>query len=330
MISFQSRWLLLGLLVVPVVVALYWRAQRARSGRVARLAAEGLVQTPASQRHRYRRHVPFALFAVALTLIGIGVARPTARVTLPEREGTVILAFDVSNSMKATDLKPTRIDAAKAAARAFVEKQPSTIRIGVVAFGGSAITVLRPSNVKQEVLDAIDRLSVSGGTSLGQGLYTSLTTIAGKPLVIDESALSSDVGKIDIGYYPSSAIVVLSDGENTDRPDPLTLAKVASSAGVKIDTVGVGTQEGTVVQVDGFNVATALDPKLLGDIADVSDGHYDQAGDAAALASVYESIDLQFQRRHERREVTVVFALAAALLLGVGAGLSLVWSGRVV
>ena len=330
MISFQSPWLLLGLAVVPVAIFFYWRANRKRSGRVARLAADGLVPTAASQRHRVRRHLPFGLFAVALTLLGFALARPTARITLPERQGTVILAFDVSNSMGASDVEPTRLAAAKAAARAFVEKQPSSIRIGVVAFGGSAVTVLRPSSVKQEALDAIDRLSVSGGTSLGQGLYTSLSTIAGKPIVIDPKALSSDVGTIDIGYYPSSAIVVLSDGENTDRPDPLTLAKVASTAGVKIDTVGVGTQEGTVVQVDGFNVATALDPKLLTEIADVSDGHYHEASDAASLASVYKSIDLQFERRHERREVTVFFAFGAALLLAVGAGLSLVWFGRVV
>jgi len=330
MISFQSPWLLVGLLVVPALVALYWRAQRQRAGRVARLAAEGLVQTPSSQRHRYRRHLPFALFAIALTLLGVALARPTARVTLPERQGTVILAFDVSNSMKATDVEPTRIAAAQAAARAFVEQQPSSIRIGVVAFGGSAITVLRPSSIKQEALDAIDRLTVSGGTSLGQGLYTSLATIAGKPLVIDESALSSDGGTVDVGYYPSSAIVVFSDGENTDRPDPLALAKVASTAGVKIDTVGVGTEAGAVVQVDGFNIATALDPKLLTEIAEVSDGTYHGAGGAAALASIYKSIDLQFERRHERREVTVLFAAGAALLLALGAGLSLVWFGRVV
>ena len=137
---------------------------------------------------------------------------------LPQREGTVILAFDVSNSMRATDLEPTRIEAAKAAATAFAERQPRTIRIGVVAFGDSALTVLRPTDVKKDVVAAIRRLSPGGGTSLGQGLYTSLSAIAGKPLQIDESALESDGGEVDIGFFGSSAIVLLSDGENTSRP----------------------------------------------------------------------------------------------------------------
>ena len=313
-----------------MVVGFYWHANRQRSGRVARLAADGLVPTAATQRIRFRRHVPFTLFVIALTLLALALGRPTARLTLPEREGTVIIAIDVSNSMGAKDVKPTRIAAAKAAARAFVERQPKTVKIGVVAFGGSAVTVLRPSSVKQEVLDAIDRLSVSGGTSLGQGLYTSLSTIAGKPLVIDQAALSSDVGTIDIGYYGSSAIVVFSDGENTDRPNPLALAKLASGAGVRIDTVGLGTEAGTVLQVDGFNVATALNSKLLTGIATVTDGEYHPTTDAASLASIYKSIDLEFKRKRERREVTVFFALGGALLLAVGAALSLTWFGRVV
>ena len=141
------------------------------------------------------------------------------------------------------------------------------------------------------MIAAIKRLSVSGGTSLGQGLFTSLSAIAGKPLTIDESALESDAGDVNIGFFGSSAIVLLSDGENTSRPDPLKLAEVASSAGVRIHAIGVGTTEGTVVQIDGFSVATALDEDLLKEIAEVTDGTYDQAGDAAALAR-----DLQVDR----------------------------------
>ncbi len=242
----------------------------------------------------------------------------------------MILAFDVSNSMRAKDLEPTRIEAAKAAARAFVEQQPRSIRIGVVAFGDSAVTVLRPSNDKQEVIKAINRLSVSGGTSLGQGLFTSLRTIAGKPLTIDESQLDSDAGTVAIGYLGSSAIVLLSDGENTTRPDPLKIAEVASTAGVRVHAIGLGTEQGTVVEVDGFNVATALDADLLTEIANVTDGTYHQAADAGALTDVYESIDLEFKRVTKPREVTAVFAAAAGLLLALGAALSIVWFGRVI
>ncbi|MGZ8688654.1 MAG: VWA domain-containing protein, partial [Gaiellaceae bacterium] len=311
------------------LVAGYVWALRLRGGRAARLASEGLVPTSSTRRLR-RRHVPFALFAVALALACFALARPSADVALPVREATVILAFDVSNSMRAKDLEPTRIEAAKAAARAFVEEQPRSIRIGVVAFSDSAVTVLRPSNDKQEVIAAINRLSVSGGTSLGQGLFTSLRTIAGKPLTIDESQLDSDAGTVAIGYLGSSAIVLLSDGENTTRPDPLKIAEVASTAGVRVHAIGLGTEQGTVVEVDGFSVATALDADLLTEIANVTDGTYHQAADAGTLTEVYESIDLEFKRVTKQREMTAVFAAAAGLLLALGAALSIVWFGRVI
>ena len=194
LMSLGSPWMLLLLAVVPLLVLAYVSALRRRGRRAARLASEGLVPTTAGRRLR-RRHIPFALFAAGIALVVFGLARPTVNLPVPEREGTVILAFDVSNSMRAKDLQPSRIEAAKVAARAFVEKQPSTIKIGVVAFGDSAVTVLKPSNVKEDVLAAINRLSVSGGTSLGQGLFTSLSTIAGKPLKIDDSALESDAGQ---------------------------------------------------------------------------------------------------------------------------------------
>jgi Ca-activated chloride channel family protein len=328
--SLGSPWLLLSLAFVPVVVFFYWRALRRRARRSARLASEGLVATGTPRSGRRRRHVPFALFVAGLVLVGFALARPTMTITLPSREGTVILAFDVSNSMRADDLEPTRIAAAKVAARAFVAQQPRTIKIGVVAFGDSAVTMLRPSNVKAEVIAAINRLAVSGGTSLGQGLYTSLSAIAGKPLTIDESALETDRGDLDVGYFGSSAIVLLSDGENTTRPDPLKLAEVASTAGVHVHAIGLGTEQGTTIQVDGFSVSTALDADLLTEIAEISDGTYRQAGDAAALTEIYKSIDLEFKRIEKPREVTALFSALGGLLLALGSILSIVWLGRVI
>ena len=322
--------MLLTLLLVPLAVFGYRRLVGRRSGRAARLAADGLVPITPPRRARVRRHLPFALFVAALAAICVALAQPAMSFALPQREGTVILAFDVSNSMKATDLEPTRMKAAQAAATAFVERQPRTIKVGVVAFGDSALTVLRPTSVKEEALAAIKRLSISGGTSLGQGLFTSLTAIAGEQIVIDERVLESDGGDIDIGYFGSSAIVLLSDGENTTRLDPLKVAEVASTAGVRVHAIGLGTQEGTVVQIDGFNVATALDEPMLTEIANVTDGTYNQAGNAEALNAVYESIDLEFKRVEEERQVTALFAAAAGLLLAVGAFLSIVWFGRVI
>jgi Ca-activated chloride channel family protein len=328
--SLGSPWMLLWLACVPGLVLAYRWALRLRAQRPARLASEGLVQTAASRRVRWRRHVPFAIFATALALVGFALARPTVSVALPERQGTVILAFDVSNSMRADDLEPTRIDSAKAAATTFVERQPSSIRIGVVAFGDGAITALQPTNVKEDAIAAIKRLSVGGGTSLGQGLHTALGAIAGKPLKIDRAALERDDGAVNIGFFGSSAIVLLSDGENTSRLDPLRLAEVASTAGVRIHAIGVGTKEGTVLEIEGFSVATALDEGLLTEIAEVTDGSYEHAGDAAALAGIYESIDLEFKRVDEQREVTALFAAAGALLLALGSALSIVWFGRVI
>ena len=195
--SLGSPWLLLALVVVP---ALDRRVRRGRSG-CAPSAPPGSPPRGSCRRAHgdaYALAPPHPVRALRGGARARSPSRWRARsmnVTLPQREGTVILAFDVSNSMRAEDLEPTRIEAAKSAARGFVERQPSSIKIGVVAFGDSAVTVLRPSNVKEDVLAAINRLSVSGGTSLGQGLYTSLSAIAGKPLTIDESALDSDAGR---------------------------------------------------------------------------------------------------------------------------------------
>ena len=328
--SLGSPWMLLWLACVPTLVLMYGWTLRLRAQRSARLASEGLVQTAGNHRVRWQRHIPFALFVAALALVCFALARPTVSLALPERQGTVMLAFDVSNSMRADDLEPTRLEAAKQAATAFVERQPRTIRIGVVTFGDGAVTVLRPSKEKADVLAAIKRLSVGGGTSLGQGLYTSLEAIAGKPLTIDESALERDEGAVDIGFFGSSAIVLLSDGENTSRLDPLRLAEVASTAGVRIHAIGVGTEEGTVVEINGFSIATALDEGLLMEIAEVTDGTYEQAGDAAVLNRIYESIDLELKRVDEPREVTALFAAASGLLLVLGSVLSIAWFGRVI
>ena len=328
--TFGAPWMLLSLALVAALVVWYRRALQSRAGREARLATEGLVPTAAARRSRRRHHLPFALFVAALIAVCVALARPTFAVALPVREGTVILAFDVSNSMRAKDLQPSRIEAAKTAARSFVERQPRSVKIGVVAFGDSAVTVLRPSSDKDAVLAAINRLSVSGGTSLGQGIFTSLSAIAGKPIAIDPSALGSDAGTVDIGYYGSAAIVLLSDGENTTRPDPLRLAELASTAGVHIHTIGLGTEHGTVVDVDGFEVATALDRDLLTKIADVTDGSYHGAANTAALTSVYKTIDLHFKRVQKPREMTAAFAIAGGLLLAAASALSIAWLGRVV
>jgi Ca-activated chloride channel homolog len=331
--SLDWPWMLLGLVAVPVVVWWYRRLLRARAARSAELAALGLV-TPGAATTGWRRHLPPALLLAALVLLLTALARPEATVPQPRREGTVILAFDVSASMAATDLAPTRMEAAKTAARAFVARQPATVRIGVVAFGGTGLVTQEPTADRGRVLAAIARLDPDGGTALGSGLQTSLGAVVGQPVLVDAPSDSTDQGVEpqgpDLGYHSSAAIVLLSDGENTDGPDPIDVAELASSAGVRVYPIGIGRPEGTVLQIDGFQVATALDEPLLREIASRTDGRYFAAADEQALAGVYDSIDLAWTVEAEHIELTALLAAAAGLLLLVGAGLALTWFGRAV
>ena len=328
--SFLWPKMLIVLAVAPALVAGYVTLVRRRARRAGALAAQGFVPTAATLRRRRLRHVPFAFFFLAVILLLVAIARPAATFSLPHREGTVILAFDVSNSMAATDLAPTRMDAAKAAARTFVGKQPSTIKIGVVAFSDGGFVTQRPTDVRSDVLAAIDRLKPQGATSLGKGVFTALNAIAGKPIVLDDQAATGNFDNVDIGYYSSAAIVLLSDGENTSSPDPLEVAKLASAAGVRIFPIGIGSSDGTVVSIDGFNVATALDDTMLTNIASVTDGTYFHAADTASLNTIYGKIDLHFASEAKLTEITGAVAGISTLLLCLGAALSLMWFGRLV
>ena len=352
---------LLSLLAVPVLVVGYLALLRRRQRRITELGAQGFAASPSTQRLRRLRHVPYAMFLAGLTLLLAGLARPQTKITVPRREGTVILAFDVSNSMRASDLLPSRMDAAKEAAMAFVEKQPSSIRIGVVAFSDGSLVTQRPTTDRRAVQQAIRRLTPQGGTSIGQGIYASLQAIAGKSLDIDVPGLatgsaSSDAPTpesaspdtiapvpgnidaapdgglegVDIGYFGSGAIVLLSDGENTGDLDPASLAKLASTAGVKIYPVGIGSTEETIVELNGFQFATSLDEASLNAIADTTDGTYFRADSAASLAKIYKSIDLQWRREPQFTEITAIVAAGGSALLAIGAALSLLWVGRLV
>jgi len=328
--SFVWPGMLVLLLAVPVFVAAYVSLVRRRTERTRALAAQGFVPTASGRRGRWLRHVPFAFFFVAVVFLLVAFARPEVSFSLPHKEGTVILAFDVSNSMMAADLQPTRLDAAKAAAHTFVDKQPSSIKIGVVAFSDGGLVTQAPTDVRPDVLAAIDRLSPQGATSLGQGIFTALNAIAGKPINADLSNLGSDSSSVDIGYFSSAAIVLLSDGENTSAPDPLEVAKLASVAGVHIYPIGIGSPAGTVVKVNGFSEATALDEPTLQSIASVTNGVYFNAQDTAALNDIYKKLDLKLTSDGKKTEVTGLVTGIGAFLLVMGGALSLVWFGRLV
>jgi Ca-activated chloride channel homolog len=333
--TFTWPWMLVALAAVPALLVGYRRVLRGQAHRRADLGALGLV-TPTPTRPDRARHVVPVLFGAALTLMILALARPVASVAEPRREGTVILAFDVSTSMAAKDTKdtaPTRLEDAKAAARGFVDKQPSSIRMGVVAFGGSALVVQQPTTDKNQVRSAINRLAPQGDTALGRGILTSLGAIAGKAITAPGDTEGGNGDKTDetpIGYYGGTAIVMLTDGENTDGPDPLELADLASAAGVRIYPIGLGSTSGSVLEVDGFSIATALDEDTLKQIAQTTGGTYFSAADPGALAQVYDSIELTWTSRTVPREVTSLVAALATLLLLAGAGLSVLRSGRVI
>lgn len=300
---------------------LYGRLHR---DRARTLAAAGL--TPPG-RSGVRRHVPPALFLAALTLLLFAVARPEATVRIPRAEGTVILTFDVSNSMTAKDVAPTRLAAAQNAATGFVDAQPSTVDIGVVAFDQGATTTHTPTRNHEDAVAAIKRLRASGGTSIGQAILAALTAIVGQDVKLPD--LNSDAPKPLLGYWGSATIVLLSDGEDTGGPDALAAAQLAADAGVHIETVGVGTVAGTTIEVDGFQVATALDEDLLTQIAQSTNGSYHRAADAQSLDTIYRSLDLRITAKPELLELTGAVVGAAVLLLTIGGLLMISWYGRI-
>ena len=254
---------------------------------------------------------------------------------MPKLDGTVILAFDVSGSMAATDLAPTRMDAAKAAARTFVANQPATVRIGVVAFSDSGFSVQVPTNDPTMVLAAIDRLTPQRGTSIARGITESLATIAAADAdptagyytnrSPDPSAEPSPVPK---GTYTSAAIVLLSDGENNQQPDPLAAAQTAADRGVRIYTVGIGSAAGATLEIEGFKVHSQLDEATLQQVADMTGGTYYAAADAPGLSAIYAGIDTRLTIKPEEMEVTSLVAGVGLLILLVGGVASLAWVGR--
>jgi len=327
--SFIWPWMLLTLLLVPLLIGLYLRLLTRRRQVTAVLGSMGMVSSSSGGDVGLRRHIPPILFLIALTFLFIGLARPELFVNLPRVQGTVILAFDVSNSMAADDLEPTRIDAAKTAARLFVEDQPETVDIGVVAFSNGGLVVQPPTDDQTAILETIDRLSAQGSTSLAQGIFSSLNAIAGEAIALsDESMLEETSQPIDIGYYPSAVVVLLTDGENTESLDPLEIAQLAAEAGVRIFPIGIGSPEGTILEIDGFNILTQLDEAALQDIASLTNGAYYFADDEESLQEIYENIDLKLTVSGEKMEITAIVAGISLAFLLAGGLLSLLWFGR--
>ncbi len=326
--------MLVLLVLIPFFVALYIRLQQRRRRFATSFGSLGLVRATTQRGLNSRRHIPPALFMLSLTILIVALARPQAEVSLPRIEGTVILAFDVSGSMAADDLKPTRLEAAKAAARDFIERQPPTVQIGVVSFSDTGFAVQVPTNDQEAVLAAIDRLTPQRGTSLAYGILTSLNVIAvgnGQAtrfytnLTPTPTLTPTPVPK---GTSTNGVIVLLTDGENNESPDPLEAAQTAADRGVRIYTVGIGSAAGSIIHVEGLTVRTRLDEPLLKQIAQLTDGAYYNAESDQDLRNIYDTLNPQLIVKPEKTEITSIFAGASILVLLIGGVLSLRWFSR--
>lgn len=309
------------------------RRQRLEAAGMGAVAALASTSTAAV----LRRRLPPAVLVAGLVLAVVALGRPQGTVSVPREEGIVVLAFDVSGSMAATDLAPTRMDAARAAATAFVQRQPAGVLVGVVAFSDGGIAVQAPTRSQADVLAAIDRLRPQRGTSLGQGILVALHSIdlALNPPPTDyysnrspDPAPTPAPTPVPAGTHAPAVIVLLTDGENNEAPDPLAAAQSAADRGIRIDTIAIGSRAGADLLVDGFTIHTQPNPDLLARVADTTGGVAYEAGDASGLLAVYETLDTKLVIAPEAIELTGVVAGASALLLVVGGLLSLRWLGR--
>ncbi len=322
------------LLLIPLFVLLYIRIQQRRRRFVASYGGLGLVQEAAGRGLGMRRHIPPTLFLAGLTILIVALARPQTDVSLPRIEGTVILAFDVSGSMAADDLKPTRMEAAKAAARDFVGHQPRSVQIGIVAFSDSGIAVQVPTNEQDAIFASINRLTPQRGTSLANGIFASLNAIdaaKGQATQFYSSLTPTPAPTptpVPKGTYTSAVIVLLTDGENNESPNPLDAAQTAADRGVRVYTVGIGSTAGSILHIDGFTIRSRLDEETLQQIAQITDGTYYNAESEQDLRAIYDNLDPELVVKPEKTEVTSLFAGASILVFLIGGVFSLRWFSR--
>jgi Ca-activated chloride channel family protein len=333
--SFIWPGMLLFLLSVPVLVVIYLRIQQRRRRFSASFSSLGLVREAEARPLNRRRHIPSVLFIAGLAILLLAMARPQAVVSLPRVEGTVILAFDVSGSMAADDIQPTRMEAAKTAAQNFIKDQPLSVQIGVVAFSDSGFSVQAPTNDQAAILAAVSRLAPTRGTSLGNGIQAALHTIAAANVVpaprfyTNATPLPTPTPTpVPQGTYSSAVIVLLTDGENLENPDPLQAAQQAAERGVRIYTVGLGSPAGTTLHVNGFTVHTQLNEDLLKQISQISGGAYYNAQSEEDLTRIYDQITSQLVIKPQKTEITSILAGAGVLVLLVAGTFSLVWFNR--
>lgn len=344
-------WLVLA---VPVLIGLYVWLLRRRKRAAIRYASLALVHEALGVGQRVRRHVPPALFLVSLVAMVVALARPTAVITLPTDQQTIMLAIDVSLSMRVMDIPPSRIEAAKAAAKAFVDEQPPHVKIGIVTFAGTASVVQPPTRNHEDLKAAVDRFQLQRATAIGSGLMMSLATLfpdggidveaanfgrgfgrpGGRGSSIEQTQKKAETKPfkaVEPGSYSSAVIILLTDGRSTVGPDPIEAARMAAERGVRVYTVGFGTKEGGGIPagMEGWSYWLRFDETTLKQVAELTKGEYFHATSADDLKKVYEKLNARYVLEKKETEVSAIASGVAALLAMVAAALSLVWYGRV-
>jgi Ca-activated chloride channel homolog len=314
--SFQSPLLLVALACIPLAALAYVVASRRRDRATGAFVSQALLPSVAPNRPRWRRHVPYGLYAVALTGLVLALARPEITVAVPDERASIVLATDTSGSMQATDVTPSRLAAAREAALDFVDDVPDQVRVGAVVFNHTVRAIESPTTQRGPVRSALERPDPRGGTATGEALAASLGLLEQRRPGVRQAP---------------AAIVLLSDGASTHGREPLPVAEEAARNRIPVYTVALGTNAGTI-EVETANGTQERrvppDRNTLRRLAEVSGGGYFEAADRLELSEVYERLGSQVAKRDEQREVSAAFAGASALLLLAGGGLSLRWFRR--
>jgi Ca-activated chloride channel homolog len=342
--------MLVALLVAPLLIWLYWWAINRRKKVVLPYANLALVREAMGRQSGWRRHLPPGLFFLGLMALLFSLGRPAALVTLPSQHETVVMAMDVSGSMRAKDVEPNRIVASQNAAKSFVNDQPRTTRIGLVTFAATASLVQPPTRSKEDLVEAIDRFQLQRGTAVGSGILVSLKTLfpdmeidvrgfgsrafggnksKATPLTAPNADAKPEFKPVPPGSYKSGVIILLTDGQTTTGADPLEAAKEAANRGVRVFTVGFGTTNGEIIGAEGWSMRVKLDEDSLKQIANITHGEYFYASNATDLKKVYATLNSRLVFEKKETEITAFFAAAGALLVALAAGLSLIWFNRV-
>jgi Ca-activated chloride channel family protein len=346
----QFLWLLLAL---PLLIAIYvWLLGRKKTFAL-RYASLSIVREAMGKGPSIRRHIPPLLMLLSLAAMLVASSRPSAVVTLPSQHKTIMLAMDVSGSMRATDVLPNRLVASQNAAKAFLADLPRTVRVGIVAFAGTAAVVQPPTLSREDLTVAIDKFQLQRGTAIGNGIVVALAELfpdAGIDLAsmqygrerqrgisLDQALKDGKEAKdtkkaftpVAPGSYTSAAIILLTDGQRTTGVDSLDAANAAADRGVRVYTVGVGTVAGETIGFEGWSMHVRLDEETLKGIARATQAEYFYAGTAADLKKVYETLSSRITVEKKETEISGLMALLAAALALVSATLSLLWFNRI-